>query len=124
MAGLINYCEVCGKQFIPYRSWHKRCSDKCRFIATEKEQRYIKKAIIEKVCKQCGDKFETNNKKKEYCCPHCQEIHRASSYKPKEVRETICKQCGQAFETTHHAKSYCGDDCYREAKKIRQKRGA
>lgn len=117
----IHYCEVCHKQFVPYREFHKRCSNKCRLIATEKDNRYVKKEIKKKKCKHCGDTFETNNVKKVYCCTQCQELHRRSSYRPKTAREIVCKVCGQSFESTHPAKKYCGPACYADAKKKRQK---
>lgn len=40
---MIKKCAVCGKEFIPYRSYQKYCSKKCRLYKNNRRKRiYIK----------------------------------------------------------------------------------
>ncbi len=121
MGEVIHYCEVCNKQFIPYRSFHKRCSDLCRRIATEKNNYgYMKKKIVTKECLGCGVEFKTNNIKKTYHSPKCQKWHLSNTRIKKERQSRICPVCHSEFETTHWSKAYCGPDCYKKAKRGRE----
>jgi len=122
MGSTIGYCEICGKQFVKYRSFHNCCSDLCRQIKTEKNNYgYVKQKEKKKKCKHCGKEFVTNNKKKVYCSEECYVAHQPLQRAiKKETHTCICEVCGDKFETTHHAKKYCCYDCYITAKKIRE----
>ena len=123
MGTIVSYCEICGKQFVPYRSFHKRCCDRCRTIATEKKQYYVKKKEVTKKCLHCGKEFVTNDSKRRYCLTGtCYEDHQVTYHRKKKPVERVCPQCGVTFETTHPTKVYCLTPCYKLAKKERERR--
>ncbi len=121
MGSIIGYCEVCGKQFKKYRSFHTVCSDQCRRIKTERDDYgYVKKKEEKKKCLHCKKEFTTNNKNKVYCSHECYLAHQLTYHRKKEMQTRICEACGKEFETTHHAKKYCSNECYLKAKKERE----
>ena len=120
MAELVHYCTVCNKQFIPYRSFHNVCSDRCRRIKTERNHYGYKiKEDVTKKCKNCGKEFVSNNKKKVYCCDQCAVTYNREHRIKKEIQIRFCGVCGSSFETTHAAKKYCSKECYKKAKRGR-----
>ena len=121
MGSIVGYCEICNRQFIKYRSFHKRCSDKCRLIATEKKTYYVKKKEVKKKCLHCGEQFISNDSKKKYCSDECYEDHQVTYHSRRETAIKTCVLCLSEFETTHHAKVYCSHECYLKAKKEREK---
>jgi len=120
MAELVGYCEICGKQFIKYRSFHKVCSKRCRRIKTERDHYGYKiKEDVTKKCKNCGKEFVSNNKKKVYCCDKCAVAYNKEHRTKKDIRTCVCPVCQKEFETTHYFKKYCSTECYKEAKRRR-----
>ena len=121
MAEFVGYCEICGKQFVKWRPFHKVCSDKCRRIKTERTHYgYTIKEDVTKKCKHCGTEFVTNNKRKVYCCTKCSVAYNREHRIKKETQLQLCEVCQKEFETTHPAKKYCCEECYKEAKKRRK----
>jgi len=120
MGSVIHYCIICNKQFMPYRSFHEVCSDRCRLIKTERNNYgYTKKKDKTKKCPNCGTEFVTNNKKKVYCNTKCAVEYNATRRIKKETQTHVCEVCHSEFETTHHAKKYCSTECYKIAKRRR-----
>ncbi len=117
----VAHCEICGKKFLQYREFHKRCSTICREIATEKTQYYKKSKVVTKECKQCGKPFTTNDKKRKFCDAECYTEYKITNQRSKTTRVRTCAICGIQFETSHAAKKYCTHDCYLVAKKKREK---
>jgi hypothetical protein len=104
--------------FAPYRSFQKYCSQSCREKVTKKRpSRYSKRAVVERACKQCGAKFETNDSKRHYCSRACYTKHETARRAPKEAR--VCLMCGERFETSHWVKRYCSEECRVRARRTR-----
>lgn len=115
-------CETCGKRFLMYRSFQKYCCNKCRQIATEKNNYgYIKKDYAKKKCKICGEEFTTNNKKKVYCSHECYKKGLELINRKKKPDKRICAHCGTEFLSAHCSKKYCTTECYQKAKKARER---
>jgi len=122
MGELIKYCDVCGKQFVPYRSYQRFCSNKCREIMYEKKYRYRPTQTKKVKCLHCGGEFETNDAKKKYCSKECYTSHQLNYHPTMNPSERTCMYCGEKFSSTHAAKKYCSNICYLAAKRKRETR--
>lgn len=103
-------CEYCNKLYEvdSNHSYSKYCSNNCR------TSRYKEVNTKEWICKNCGEKIYSYNKKS-YCGKNCLSEH-YKSLKPKriiekEIYKNKCLNCHTRFETTNKSKKYCGDKC-------------
>lgn len=83
---------------------------------------------MNKICKQCGKAFETDQSATKYCSDACRqaaltEQRAAITQRQKEKRHEakralsrICKRCGKIFETDQSAAKYCSDACRKAAR--------
>ncbi len=60
-------CQVCGKEFIPYRSSQKYCSKECQQKArnAKRSPKYMRNCLF------CGKEFVTGRSDQVYCCKGC-----------------------------------------------------
>ncbi len=98
--GSIDHCEVCGKEYVVNSARQKYCPD-CAHEA------------VRKIDREASKKW--NQEHKEVYYPKMKEKMRAY---PK-----ACKVCGRIFLPNGSPTQCCSDECRRELKRQRQKRG-
>lgn len=100
---------LCGRVFEPYRPYQRFCNEDCRNLFWRTHSHYKKKDIKTKICKECGNPFDTNDGKRRYCKDACYLKHELKRRKPKVKR--TCPTCETVFKTSHWSKRYCNDEC-------------
>lgn len=81
--------------------------------------------MIEKTCPHCGKVFQTNSKRKKFCCPRCADnYYSVIQWKKKKAmnphrkvgrqpKSRICPVCGKEFY--NRDRKYCSDECLDDA---------
>lgn len=127
---VVKECKRCGVQIHAIGN-KKFCSYECRVL---------KAKIRERVCKECGEKFETKIHNKKFCCRSCGNRFDARKRKKtilphekgywnkgkKNVGDLIkeCRLCGEEFKLNANSQQYCnpcrtGNPYYLRKGKIR-----
>lgn len=63
-------CDLCGSEFLPYRSSSKYCSKKCGSEAA-KNKKHFPTSLQLKICPGCGLKFKQRHPSQTYCGRDC-----------------------------------------------------
>ena len=106
-------CSFCGQMFTPKRSNAKYCSDRCKHNAGKVRQGLEPCIVRTKICKCCGQEFETDYKKRENC--YSCRPYKADYHAHKPTKQFKCVICGKEFESSDHRRKTCGS---KECKKI------
>ncbi len=69
---------------------------------------------FKKICKTCGQPFESTRSNALYCSPKCRTKYYARQAAEKRKRDCICENCGKEFSTTRADVKYCSLDCRKE----------
>ena len=78
---------------------------------------WLRSIKMKKICPQCGKEFETNNKKKKYCCDRCRINHRKDVKQKIKKKKCVCLNCGKEIVVQNNYKklpSFCSKKCYDE----------
>ena len=102
MAGKVKQCVTCGENFEPNSSMQKTCGKKCALERKRYTQRMtharirsggpVQIVVREKrICKCCGQEFNTANKNRVSCSQACMEVliaqrHQSQKAPPREKR--------------------------------------
>lgn len=86
-----------------------RNEDHSRFKNSGRKRRNAK--VLQKVCPNCGQAFETTAAQQIYCCVKCKDAAYKNAQGPREVLQKVCANCGAAFQTTLTRKIYCCTNC-------------
>lgn len=65
---------------------------------------------MEKICKNCGVKFFSENNAQKHCCVECRKEYTKNNREKNNLKTIICKYCGQAFNTLRKC-AYCSKEC-------------
>ena len=131
MNGNQKYCRECGKN--PERVRQKYDAA----VAANKRHAGEQDIPIEKECKNCGKKFLTIYKSREFCSETCGEAYRITTgrgYCSDECREKDrlqkairdgnyipCEQCGKNFIRSNLASRFCCKECYEKYRETHKK---
>lgn len=108
-------CSFCGQLFTPKHSDCNYCSKRCRDNAS-KVRRGLEPCVFQKkICKCCGQAFETDYKRRENCYSCKPKYSNKSAHKP--IKRFNCVICGKAFESSNYRRKTCGSE---ECRKIRK----
>jgi len=109
-------CKFCNARFVPLVGNQIFCNNQHRELYYNKlpSNRYYEyKPTREKLCKNCGRSFLTNNRRKVYCSAECQLARKATVYKKIMPTDKVCPICSKTFTTSHAGKKYCSEKCRR-----------
>lgn len=122
----IKPCEVCGKDFSPYRSTSLYCSKACQKLANRKGARPERK-LVEGTCINCGKNYTQRHPSQLYCGRDCSGSSWAKHNRFKRfwtnyrLPETVaieivnnqsgkCELCGQAFSNIGNSRPHLDHD--------------
>lgn len=107
-------CRYCQKFFKALTQKRKYCSILCRSKYYYRKKR---KPKLLKDCIQCKKEFTTSIAVRIFCSIKCKDIF----HKQGIVKLKICLFCNNGFTCTNNSQKYCSNNCYKFAKKIRDK---
>lgn len=106
-------CSFCGQMYTPKKADSMYCSKRCSTNAS-RVKRGIEPCIVRtKICKCCGQEFETDYKRRKYCysCRPYKSDHHA--HKP--IKQFKCVICGKEYESSDYRRKTCGSkECLRK----------
>lgn len=117
------HCQECGKWFLESRDSQRFCSNACYQKDYHRRVPDSRKGLsVTHECRQCGESFETTDKRKVFCGSDCKvAFHNAKREKSAPYR-TVCGHCGGEFECPSKSgvgKRYCSKECAGRARRAR-----
>ncbi len=73
--------------------------------------------LIYKICKICGDSFETKSNKQVFCIK-CKKINYQKKYPRVQFPKKICEVCGCKYQSKSHRQKFCKPECSKIYQKI------
>lgn len=74
-----------------------------------------------KICYNCGNEFEDENKRKIYCCHKCYSRAKAKRFEQRAIKNgqknyryknKICVRCNEEYSPNHSKQKYCSSECF------------
>ncbi len=100
----VKVCPFCKKEFHPFSSLQKFCSQKC-LMAYRYEIKLDTNCTKPKKCPQCGEDFKPSNFRNRFCSRTCFIKHET---KTKEIK---CATCGKPFQQIRKVQKFCSREC-------------
>lgn len=109
-------CESCGVEFEPKQKTQRYCSRACQIVAnnqrqwarlgnsrneTRRQQYAERKGRVDGVCLECGQAFQTLDRRKQFCSRRCKERASAKTTEAKAKRQAYSRENRSRLTESH-----------------------